>query len=197
MSFPQLSWIPLLAVFALPLATGACGGPILLAAVSYGADGVSLVSTGKTSTDHLISMTSQQDCAMWRAVQGKAICKEREDGVDPYDVDYRTPERLQSEDGSYYQAPLRSTSAVPPTSWDANPYKIEPAEAPKSEPKTESMTATALPPPAPEPAVAEAAPPPTVSPPPVTPAAKKRASGAKPKKTVAKKPSPGPAASRS
>jgi len=196
MSFPRLSAIPLLAVLCLPLATGACGGPIILAALSYGADGVSLVSTGKTSTDHLLSMTSQQDCAMWRMVENKPICKEREDGVDPYDVDYKTPERLQSEDGSYYQAPLRSTAAVPPTSWDGDPYKIAAVDQPKEqqpkEQKSEPMTAAAPP--------SEIAPPSTASTPAVTPAPKKRASGTTPKKknkVVAKKPSPGPAASRS
>jgi hypothetical protein len=195
MSSPRLSWLSLLAVLSLPLMTGGCGVPLVVAAASYGADGASLYATGKTSTDHLLSMASQQDCAMWRMMQNKAVCKERE-GPDPYDVDYRTPERMQSEDGSYYQAPLRSSSEVPPMSWDGAPYKIEPAEQPK---KDGLVTAAAPIEPTPQPIQVSEVPPPSTGAPAAAPTPKKKAHSAKPKKpaTAAKKPSPGPAASRS
>jgi hypothetical protein len=186
MSFPRLLRLPLLLlVLCLPCVTTACGVPLVVTAISYGADGASLITTGKSSTDHLLSMTMEEDCALWRAMQNKKVCKAREDGVDPYDVDYKTPERLQSEDGPYYQAPLRSAAAVPPTSWDSSAYKVAPSPEP---PKTEPMTA----------AVANAAPEPVVAEPaPTPPPAKSKARSGKKPKAKPRKPSPGPAASRS
>ncbi|MGP1397028.1 MAG: hypothetical protein ACTS3R_16095 [Inquilinaceae bacterium] len=41
---------------------------------SYVADGVSLVASGKTITDHALSAAVAEDCAMWRVTRGEAIC---------------------------------------------------------------------------------------------------------------------------
>jgi hypothetical protein len=196
MSFPRLPGLALVVVFCLPLMTTACGVPLAVTAVSYGADGASLVATGKSTTDHLISMTSEKDCALHRMVQGKAVCKEREDGKDPYDVDYSTPERMVSEDGVQFAPPLKPQAGAPATSWDAAAYKTAPLpEQPPVKPKgAEPVTAAADA--APSPVVAETTP--IVAdpvPPPAAKATKPRL--AKKPKAKSRKSSPGPAASRS
>ena len=43
---------------------------------AYVADGVVLLASGKTAKDHAISSVAQQDCALFRIVQGKDICVE-------------------------------------------------------------------------------------------------------------------------
>ena len=37
-----------------------------------------LVASDKTSTDHMVSMVSKKDCALWRVIKGRAVCKPRE-----------------------------------------------------------------------------------------------------------------------
>ncbi len=180
-----------LAILALPLLTAACAAPLALTAVSYGADGVSLAATNKTATDHLISMASKQDCALWRMMRNKPICKEREDGHDPYDVDYTTPDRVVSEAGVEYLSPPRPPAGAPVSSWNAAAYKQAPASPTQP---VEPVTA-----------VAEAAPAAEVMPPSasIAPVAPRQKLAAHPKKTAAKgkpvkarKPSPDQAPSR-
>jgi hypothetical protein len=43
---------------------------------SYAADGVSYVATGKSVSDHGISEVTGRDCALWRVIKGRAICKD-------------------------------------------------------------------------------------------------------------------------
>ena len=62
-------FLPLVA--GLALLTGACGAPLAVSAVSYGSDGAMLAATHKTGTDHLASMVSKKDCALWRAFRGR------------------------------------------------------------------------------------------------------------------------------
>jgi hypothetical protein len=125
-------------------------------------------------------MVSKQDCALWRVIKGRAICKEREGDHDPYNVDYNAPQRMVSEDGVQYAAPLRPSADAPATAWDAAAYKAPPAApAPPSGPVT---------------AVAETAPEPApVASPTVSAASPKRAAS-KPRTRSVKKPSRGPAA---
>lgn len=138
-----LSRVPVLRMaLALGLvgSTGACGVPLVVTGASYAADGGLLVASDKTSTDHLISMVSKQDCALWRAVRGRVICKPREGDKDPYNVDYTSAERVVGEDGTRYVAPLRATVDAPATSWDVaayggpsgspEPSPVEPAPVP-------------------------------------------------------------------
>jgi hypothetical protein len=185
MSFPRLALLAL----GLPLLTGACAGAAVTAA-SYGADGVSYVDSGKSTTDHFVSMVSKKDCALWRAFRNERICREREDGKDPYKVDYATAERQPSEDGVSYAPPLRPATDAPAASWTADAYK--PAATPAS-PPAPTVTATAA---EPAPPVAETAAPPPPSPAPkavAQKAAKKKKAHAK----AVKKPSPGQVASAS
>jgi cell division septation protein DedD len=43
---------------------------------SYAADGVSYVATGKSVSDHGISEVIGRDCALFRVIRGKPICKD-------------------------------------------------------------------------------------------------------------------------
>jgi hypothetical protein len=149
MSFFRL----VLLVFGLPLLLSACGAPMAVTAASYGADGVSLVESGKSTSDHLISMVSKKDCAMWRILRGRSVCTERKDGRDPYKVDYDQANRLPSEDGVSYAPPLHAAPDAPASSWSAAAY-AKPA-APAEPPQTAQLTAPAKPEP---PVVAEAPP---------------------------------------
>jgi hypothetical protein len=99
-----------------------------LTAASYGADGVSYVQTGKSTTDHFASMVSKKDCALLRAFRNQQICREREGDHDPYQVNYDIAERQPSEDGVSYAPPLHAAADAPAASWTAEAYK--PAAAP-------------------------------------------------------------------
>lgn len=62
-------------VVALPLFLSACVPVFTLA--SAAASGVSYVITGKTVPDNTLSALSQQDCRMFRALQGDDVCLEQ------------------------------------------------------------------------------------------------------------------------
>ena len=181
MSTIRLAFITFPVILGLAVLTSACGVPLAVSGAGYAADGGLLAETHKTSTDHLISMVSKQDCALWRVIKGRKVCQERV-GEDPYKVDYNDPQRSVSEDGVQYSPPLRPSADAPAASWDAAAYRQEPAPAP----------------PAPEPAtaVAETAPAaPAAAAAPARPAASPKA--AKPKARSVRKTSPRPAATGS
>lgn len=146
----------------LSLLTGACGVPVAVSAVSYAADGGFVVASDKTSTDHLASVVTKKDCAMWRIFRGRQICNERADGEDPYEVDYNEPQRQVSEDGVQYSPPLRSSADGPAASWDEAAYKAatpQPAPGPTEAPAAVQEPETAAPAPvAAKPAAAPAKP---------------------------------------
>ncbi|HKX08072.1 MAG TPA: hypothetical protein VJN67_07755 [Stellaceae bacterium] len=58
------------------LASGATGCvlPPALTIASFAADGLSLATSGKTITDHAISLLAHRDCRLWRLIEGKSIC---------------------------------------------------------------------------------------------------------------------------
>ena len=136
-------------VVGVALMTGACGAPVAVTGASYAADGGFLLASDKTSGDHLISMVSKKDCAMWRVLRGRAVCRAREGDRDPYNVDYSEPQRMVAEDGVHYAAPLRAPADSPATSWDAAAYKpAAPVPALPAEPVTAVAEAPAEPAPA-------------------------------------------------
>ncbi len=55
----------------------ACGLPPAVSIASYVVDSLLLVTGGKSSTDHALSLVSEKDCAMWRVVQGRSVCRPR------------------------------------------------------------------------------------------------------------------------
>ncbi len=63
-----------LAPFALLLALGGCGAPTALTIAAFAVDGLSWVSTGKGTADHVLSASTNKDCRVTRALQGKPIC---------------------------------------------------------------------------------------------------------------------------
>src|SRR5689334_5918912 len=145
MSFPRLALLILPVAIGLPLLAGGCGAPAAVVAASYGADGVSLAESGKTTGDHFASMVSKKDCALWRVFRGRTICYERDGDHDPYQVNYNEPFRDQSEGGGVeYHAPLRATPDAPVTTWDAASYKPAP-EPEKTKPQPVTAVADATP----------------------------------------------------
>jgi len=154
-------FLPLVA--GLALLTGACAAPLAVSGASYAADGGLLVTSDKTATDHLASMISKKDCALWRVLRGRPVCKERDGDKDPYNVDYTQPQRTVSEDGVQYAPPLRPAADAPAASWDAAAYKSAPAPVAPSVPVTAVADApsdpapTAAPPAAPQPKKAKTA----------------------------------------
>jgi hypothetical protein len=153
MSFPRLT-VPLFLPLAMALAllTGACGAPLVVTGAGYAADGSLLATTDKTAADHLASIVANKDCALWRPIKGRDMCKEREGDPNPYHVAYDQPERMVGEDGVHYVPPLRPTANAPAESWDAAAYKPTP---PPAAPVTAGADASADPAPAP----AQASPP--------------------------------------
>jgi len=177
-SFQLSSYLILPLVVGQALLTGACGVPFAVSAASYAADGGMLAASDKTSTDHVYSVVTKQDCAMWRIFRGRQMCTARADGKDPYNTDYTQPQRSVSESGVEYSAPLRPASDAPPVSWDAAAYKTT-ATQPARPAAEGPMTATV-----------EPATPPTAAAPSTAPKPKK----AKTVQRSVKKPSRGPAA---
>lgn len=56
------------------LVVNGCGLPAIVAVASYTADGMSLIGTGKSISDHALSTVVNEDCALWRIIRGGAIC---------------------------------------------------------------------------------------------------------------------------
>jgi len=63
-----------IAVLWAPFILAGCGAPIAFQVASLFADGISLVTTDKTLTDHGLSAIAGKDCAVWRGVKGEKIC---------------------------------------------------------------------------------------------------------------------------
>lgn len=67
-----------LALIGLPILLGGCGLPPAISVASWALDGVSYVVSGKSVTDHALSEVANQDCALLRIVQDRAICEDFE-----------------------------------------------------------------------------------------------------------------------
>jgi hypothetical protein len=129
MSFPRLTLLALPLALGLPLLTGACGVPLAVSAASYGADGASVLETGKTGADHFVSMVSKKDCALWRVFRNENVCHPYDGDQNPYDVDYNAPFRQGGDGGVEYMAPPHAAANAPVRSWDAGAYAPAPASA--------------------------------------------------------------------
>jgi len=60
----------------LPALLSGCAIPATLVIASYGADGLSYLSSGKSLEDHGISTVLDEDCALHRVLIQKPICKD-------------------------------------------------------------------------------------------------------------------------
>lgn len=68
----------MIAVAAVPLMLGGCL-PLPVTIASGAISGISYLTTGKFSTDHVLSAAVDQDCSLTRTVLGEAVCKD----IDP------------------------------------------------------------------------------------------------------------------
>jgi len=63
-------------VFALAaLSLAGCGLPPAVAIIAYAADGVSYMTTGKSTTDHALSAAVDRDCSVLRAAYDEPVCR--------------------------------------------------------------------------------------------------------------------------
>ena len=61
---------------AIGVTMAGCGLPPALMVASYVAEGILVATSGKTLGGHALSTVTQQDCAMWRILQGEDICQD-------------------------------------------------------------------------------------------------------------------------
>ena len=57
--------------------------PVAAQIASIFADAVSLMTTDKTLSDHGLSAVTNQDCAVWRVLDGEEVCRDHEPGDGP------------------------------------------------------------------------------------------------------------------
>lgn len=113
------------AVVGLSLLLTGCGLPPAIIAFSYAVDGFSYASSGKGITDHALSAAIEQDCAMFRAVQGKDICRagtSEESAVSiaaSEDAPVESAAETQSAQGSWQIQAGSGISAADAKSWSA------------------------------------------------------------------------------
>ena len=73
--------LPRTALFRLVVACAAlvtlsgCASSAVVTAMSLSASGVSLVTTGKSIPDHIVSTALEQDCSFFRTLQGQDVCR--------------------------------------------------------------------------------------------------------------------------
>lgn len=150
-----------IAVLWAPFILAGCGAPLAVQVASLFADGISLVTTDKTLTDHGLSAIAGKDCAVWRGVKGEEIClDENEDALVVAETDASHPPTTPEEDeknivfsDSYFPAgddekpaePLQPKNDIARIGWE------DPDEQPvKTAPFSPVVTSTPLlPPPSP------------------------------------------------
>lgn len=64
-----------LLIAALPMVLGGCL-PLPITIVSTAASGISYLASGKSTTDHVLSATMEEDCALTRPIFGEPVCRE-------------------------------------------------------------------------------------------------------------------------
>lgn len=82
----------LVALCIAAFALGGCALPMPVTVASWAADGLSLIATEKTLTDHGLSALAGQDCALWRGISEGAVC--RDDDGNVLMAAYATPRPL-------------------------------------------------------------------------------------------------------
>lgn len=66
-------------VIGAALLLSGCALPPALTIASYAIDGFSYLTSGKSVSDHALSAVTSQDCALFRAVMGNDICRDRDE----------------------------------------------------------------------------------------------------------------------
>ncbi|MEL0113422.1 MAG: hypothetical protein VW835_16955 [Rickettsiales bacterium] len=73
---PASDMRPFIILILSSIMLGGCGLPVAVQIASLAIDGISLVSTGKTTTDHALSTAANSDCALHRSLKGEDICRD-------------------------------------------------------------------------------------------------------------------------
>ncbi len=77
---------------AAAISLSGCGLPPIVTYTSYAADIFSYLATGKSVTDHGISMVLEKDCALLRVLDGPICIEEVEEEI----VVHRPPRNLEA-----------------------------------------------------------------------------------------------------
>lgn len=93
-----------------------CGVPTAVTIASYAADGASFLSTGRSVTDHGISILLQKDCALIRVVRSRPICRTMKKDDLVYDIAFadRTYEYSDPDNQTEVQPQILVAEAKPP-----------------------------------------------------------------------------------
>jgi len=62
--------------------SGCAALPVPIQIASWALDGLSVITTEKSLSDHGLSLVTQQDCALWRGFTDGEICREESIGID-------------------------------------------------------------------------------------------------------------------
>jgi len=108
---------------------GGCALPVPFQIASWALDGISMLATQKSVTDHGISLVTQQDCAVWRGVTQGELCRDNEpDDVLIVENVVKAPtEPVLKNSASFNSGPVLSTPRV------ASALAAQPAAQPRQE----------------------------------------------------------------
>ncbi|MHA1570281.1 MAG: hypothetical protein ACTSWM_00570 [Alphaproteobacteria bacterium] len=84
-----------------------CGLPPAVIVASYAVDGISYVASGKSLTDHALSVLAQRDCALHRVITEADLCRDDVASSDQVTVVAALPPDEDGVDGSLDLAPKR------------------------------------------------------------------------------------------
>lgn len=131
---------------AMAAALAGCAAPAALTVASYAADGASVMATGRSVSDHGLSILLKKDCALFRVVQGKAVCRPMTEDDPVYAIAFahRTYDYSDPDDPSLAGAvePVpEAPSATAPVMAAASPQPASPA--PGSAPEAPPVVAVA------------------------------------------------------
>lgn len=107
-------FVPLMAVTLL----GGCGAiPPAIGLASYALDGMSLLASGRTVSDHALSYAARQDCKLFRAAQNLEVCTDwgtnpQVAAVRPIRTGRDRDDPRGSADQSFGAAPLELTPTI-------------------------------------------------------------------------------------
>ncbi len=75
--------------------SGCAALPVPIQIASWALDGLSVITTRKSLTDHGLSMVSEQDCALWRGLTEGSICRDNAIEVEVLTAAVSSPDSLR------------------------------------------------------------------------------------------------------
>ena len=115
------------------LLLGGCALPVPLQIASWALDGISVLVTQKSVTDHGISILAEKDCAVWRGVVDGELCR---DEIDP---DVLVAEDVSGPDTRAGFAPASATPRPAPAVV-ASSSKVSPVQQVIADRRQEGVT---------------------------------------------------------